>query len=203
MKRIQVQSNGKLSISLRDSGAEESVLDLGEYEDYLTELRQQTDPEGYAEEQEKAQEELEKNGVLSTTAPNLTLKVYQIKNGKEVLIADSTADKDSKEYENLKNLLTGEYKATSGDYYIEVGKNEDALSNEEYPYAIQILQGTSYKHDYVMTQAASEDTKNETITTPPSTTSGSTSLISASYAAQIQAIQDQGPQTYYQPELLI
>lgn len=190
--KIQVQSNGKLSISLRDSGAEESVLDLGEYEDYLDQLKQQTDLEGYAAEQEKKQAELEENGVLSTTAPNLTLKVYQVKNGKQVLIADSTADKDSKEYENLKALLTGEYKATAGDYYFEVGKSEEASDSEDYPYAMQILQGTDYKHDYVMTQADSEDTTNETITNTPSSGSGSTSMISAAYAAQIQAVQNQG-----------
>lgn len=149
--KIQVQSSGKLSISLRNAGAEENVLDLSSYEEYLDELRQQTDPEGYAAEQKKAQEELENTDLLATTAPDMTMKVYQIKNGKEVLIADSTADKDSTEYQNLKALITGEYKATAGDFYIEIGKTEEADNKIDYPYAVQILQGTTFKHDYVMT----------------------------------------------------
>ena len=69
---------------------------------------------------------------------------------------------------------------------------EEASDSEDYPYAMQILQGTDYKHDYVMTQADSEDTTNETITNTPSSGSGSTSMISAAYAAQIQAVQNQG-----------
>ncbi len=192
--KIQVQSNGKLSISLRNSNGDDNVLDLSSYEEYLDELKQQTDPEGYAAEQEKAQKELENTNLLETTAPDMTLKVYQVKNGKQVLIADSTADTDSTEYQNLKALITGEYKATAGDFYIEVGKTEDADNSADYPYAIQILQGTSYKHDYVMTQADSEDTANKTISTTPATTTNSTttSTISASYAAQIQAVRDEG-----------
>lgn len=106
--KIQVQSSGKLSISLRNAGAEENVLDLSSYEEYLDELRQQTDPKGYAAEQKKAHEKLENTDLLATTVPDMTMKVYQIKNGKEVLIADSTADKDSTEFQNLKALITGE-----------------------------------------------------------------------------------------------
>lgn len=45
-----------------------------------------------------------------------------------------------------------------------------------------------------MTQADSEDTANKTISTTPATTTNSTttSTISASYAAQIQAVRDEG-----------
>lgn len=128
-------------------------------------------------------------------APGLTMKVYMVKNNKQVLIADSTADKDSEEYANLEALMSGEYKATKGDYYIEIGTTEDADKDADHPYAIQILQGTSYKHDYVMTQSDSEDTTNETISTTPMTTSSTsttTTSISAAYAAQIQAVQDEG-----------
>ena len=48
--KIQVQSNGKLTIGLR-SGSEsddESVLDLSEYQKQLDGLKNQPDPEGYA-----------------------------------------------------------------------------------------------------------------------------------------------------------
>lgn len=192
--KIQVQSNGKMSISLRSSDTtNEKVLDLSEYEEYLDNLKQQLDPEGYAAE--KAEKEEAEQNLIEELAPGLTMKVYMVKNNKQVLIADSTADKDSEEYANLEALMSGEYKATKGDYYIEIGTTEDADKDADHPYAIQILQGTSYKHDYVMTQSDSEDTTNETISTTPMTTSSTsttTTSISAAYAAQIQAVQDEG-----------
>ena len=157
--KIQVQSNGKMSISLRSSDTtDEKVLDLSEYEEYLDNLKQQLDPEGYAAE--KAEKEEAEQNLIEELAPGMTMKVYMVKNNKQVLIADSTADKDSEEYANLEALMSGEYKATKGDYYIEIGTTEDADKDADHPYAIQILQGTSYKHDYVMTQSDSEDTTN-------------------------------------------
>ena len=194
--KIQVQSNGKLSISLRNSGDDENVLDLSEYNAYLDDLKKQLDPEGYAEEQAKLAEEKANQGLLDDTAPGMTLKVYTIKNNKEILIADSTADKDSEEYQNMKAILSGEYKAAAGDYYIEVGTSEDADKDQDYPYAMQIMQGTSYKHDYIMTQADSEDTTNKKISTTKdadlASSTASTSTISAAYAAQIQAVSNEG-----------
>lgn len=193
--KIQVQSNGKLSISLRNTGGDDNVLDLSEYDEYLDKLKQQTDPESYAKEKAAQQAKEDEQGALATTAPGMTLKVYTVKNGKEVLIADSTADHDSKEYQAMTQILSGDYKATKGNYYIEVGKTEDADKNESYPYAMQILQGDSYKHDYVTTQAASEDTTNKEISTTPTTStasSGYTTTISAAYAAQIQAVSNEG-----------
>lgn len=193
--KVQVQSNGKLSISLRNEGVEENVLDLSEYEQYLDELKQQLDPEGYAEEQAAQKAEQEDLDLLETTAPGMTLKVYMVKNGKEVLIADSTAEKDSEEYQNMSAILSGDYRATKGNYYIEVGKTEDADPKADHPYAMQILQGTTYKHDYVMTQSDSADTTNKEISTTQDTSLNSTtgtSAISAAYAAQIQAVRDEG-----------
>ena len=193
--KVQVQSNGKLSISLRNEGVEENVLDLSEYEQYLDELKQQLDPEGYAEEQAAQKAEQEDLDLLETTTPGITLKVYMVKNGKEVLIADSTAEKDSEEYQNMSAILSGDYRATKGNYYIEVGKTEDADPKADHPYAMQILQGTTYKHDYVMTQSDSADTTNKEISTTQDTSLNSTtgtSAISAAYAAQIQAVRDEG-----------
>lgn len=195
--KIQVQSNGNLSVSLRNTDGGDNVLDLSKYEEYLDNLKQQLDPEGYAEEQAKLKEEESNKNVLEDTAPNMYLKVYTVKNGKEVLIADSSADKDSEEYQNAKAILSGEYKAAKGDYYFEVGTTDDADKSDNYPYAMQILQGTEYKHDYIMTQADSEDTANKTISTAKdtsltSTSASGTSVISAAYAAQIQAVSDEG-----------
>ncbi len=193
--KVQVQSNGKLSISLRNEGVEENVLDLSKYEQYLDELKQQLDPEGYAEEEAAQKAEQEDKALLEETAPGMTLKVYMVKNGKEVLIADSTAEKDSEEYQNMTAILSGDYRATKGNYYIEVGKTEDADPKADHPYAMQILQGTTYKHDYVMTQSDSADTTNKEISTTQDTSLSSTtgtSAISAAYAAQIQAVRDEG-----------
>ncbi|MBS4772702.1 MAG: hypothetical protein KHX55_00300 [Proteobacteria bacterium] len=187
--KIQVQSNGKLSISLRNTDSkDENVLDLSEYEEYLDNLKKQLDPEGWQAEQDKKMEELENQNILEPTAPGMTLKIYASKNGKQVLIADSAADRDSKEYETLKAIVTGEYKASKGDYYIQVGTtNEIETKDENHPYALQVLQGKDYKHDYVMKQTLSQDSKNKKISTKPSETSNSTTGISAAYAAQIQA----------------
>ncbi len=196
--KIQLQSNGNLSISLRNTaGSDEKVLDLSQYEQYLEDLKKQLDPEGYAEEQAAKEKELAEMDLLETTAPDMTLKVYMVKNGKQVLIADSSAEKGSDEYENMSAILKGEYKATKGYYYIEVGKTEDADNSEDYPYAMQVLQGTKYKHDYVMTQADSADTTNKEISTMQdsslsSTSAYGTTTISAAYAAQIQAISYDG-----------
>lgn len=187
--KIQVQSNGKLSIGLRNTDSkDENVLDLSKYEEYLDNLKKQLDPEGWQAEQDKKLEELENQNVLEPTAPGMSLKVYATKNGKQVLIADSTADRDSKEYQTLKQIVTGEYKASPGEYYIQVGTTEEITDrNESHPYALQVLQGTTYKHDYIMTQTLSEDSKNKKITTKASESANSTTGISAAYAAQIQA----------------
>lgn len=119
--KIQVQSNGKLTIGLR-SGSEsddESVLDLSEYQQKLDELKKQTDPEGYAKEQAEKKKKEEAYGLLGANGEGLQMQVYMKKNGKEVLIGDTTADKDSKEYANMEKILNGEYRAKQGDYYIK------------------------------------------------------------------------------------
>lgn len=78
--KIQVQSNGKLSIGLRNTDSkDENVLDLSEYEEYLDNLKKQLDPEGWQAEQDKKMEELENQNVLDPTAPGMTLKIYATK----------------------------------------------------------------------------------------------------------------------------
>lgn len=47
--KIQVQSNGKFSLALRNTeGTDDKVLDLSKYDEALDELKKQFDPEGYA-----------------------------------------------------------------------------------------------------------------------------------------------------------
>lgn len=189
MYKIQVQSNGKLSISLR-SGAEDensSVLDLSSYQQKLDELKKQLDPEGYAKEQEEKAKEAEKYGLLGENGEGLQVQVYMIKNGKEVLIGDSTADKDSDEYANMEQLLNGEYRAKKGDYYIKISRTEDYDEDKSLPYVMQIKQGENYKHDYVTTESVSDDTKNKKTSKVPSTTISSTGALSSVNALEIQA----------------
>lgn len=82
--KVTVQSNGKLSISIRNASAEdEKVLDLSKYEEALDELKKQTDPEGWAKEQEeKKQKEAEQN-LIEVTAPGMQMQVYMVKNGRK------------------------------------------------------------------------------------------------------------------------
>ena len=185
--KIQVQSNGKLTIGLR-SGSEsddESVLDLSEYQQKLDELKKQTDPEGYAKEQAEKKKKEEAYGLLGANGEGLQMQVYMKKNGREVLIGDTTADKDSKEYANMEKILNGEYRAKQGDYYIKISRSDEVDSREEVPYLLQVKQGDSYKHDYMTTEQVSEDTKNKKESTVPMTNVGGT--LSAVNALQIQA----------------
>ncbi len=197
MYKIQVQSNGKFSLSLRRGGGDDDkVLDLSKYDAYLDELKKKYDPEGYKEETEREAEKLKNQDLLDTTAEGMYVKVYTIKNNKEILIADSSADPESDEYQNAKAILSGEYKATKGNYYIEVGTREGVDASDGVPYALQVMQGTSYRHDYVLRQSDSADTKNKEISTKKqealySVNNGSY-MISAAYAAQIQAVRYDG-----------
>ena len=91
----------------------------------------------------------------------------------------------------------GEYRASKGNYYVEVGYAEDAEKDDTTPYAMQIMQGTKFVHDYITKQSASADTKNKEISTKPDATlaassANGTATISAAYAAQIQAIRNEG-----------
>lgn len=184
--KIQVQSNGKLSVSLRSTeGDDETVLDLSKYDAKLEELKKLTDPEGWEKEQaEKAEQEANAR-LLDLTAKGLQLQVYTIKNGKEVLIGGSNAEKDSDEYAAMKEILSGDYRAQKGTYYFKVSRDETVDADKEMPYALQILQGDSYKHDYVMTEQVSEDTTNKKNSTVP--TSSTDGTLSGANAMLIQA----------------
>ena len=185
--KIQVQSNGKLSISLRgpQGAEEEKVLALSEYEEKLNELKKLTDPEGWAKEQEEKKAAEANQKLLELTAKGFQLQVYTVKNGKEVLVGDSEAEKGSKTYEAMKEILSGDYRAKKGTYYIKVSRDDTVDSKEEMPYALQIMQGDSYKHDYVMKEQVSEDTTNKKNTNVP--TSSTDGALSGANAMMIQA----------------
>lgn len=187
--KIAVQSNGKLSISIRNASAEdEKVLDLSKYEEALNELKKQTDPEGWKKEQEEKELKEAEQNLIEVTAPGMQMQVYMIKNGKEVLVGDSTAEKGDKLRENLDAMLKGEYKATKGTYYVKISRDETIDKDESVNYALQMNVGGKYKHDYVLTEAVSDDTKNKKYTRVPSLSDYSgTGTLSAVNALQIQA----------------
>ena len=137
----------------------------------------------------KMKEEREKAnaGLLDEIAPGMTIKVYMAKGNKTSILGDSTADKNSKEYANMKAILSGEYRAKKGQYYIEISTEE--TQRKDLPYIMQIKQGTKYVNDYLVTESKSEDSKNEKISLTSSTSSSE--QISSAYAAQIQAQKNQ------------
>ncbi len=206
MYMVQVQSNGKLFINLRsgDSTDDGKVLDLSKYETRLNEIKSELEAMGIKTEEEeidttpktpleiaraeveKMKEEREKanKGLLDDLAEGMTIKVYMKKGNRTVTIGDSTADKNSEEYANMKAILSGEYKAKKGYYYIEIG-SEAETPEASMPYVMQIRQGDKYRNDYLVTETKSSDSQNETISLTSSTSSAE--YISAAYAAQIQA----------------
>lgn len=185
--KVQVQSNAKLGVSLRDGTEDENVLDLSKYEAALDALKQQTDPEGYQKEQAEKKAKEEEN-LLSMTAEKLSIQVYMTQGGKQVLIGDSTAEKGSKLRETMDDMLKGDYRAKKGDYYFKITRNEETTTkNEEISYALQVSQGTNFKHDYVMKEQESADTKNKKESRVPLTQSSASGSLSAVNALEIQA----------------
>ena len=202
--KVQVQSNGKLFINLRTGEAEkDKVLNLSKSDQELAKIKADlkemgvktgeevidTTPKTPLEKAEaavakmKEEREKAKAGLLDDIAKGMTIKVYMTKGNRTICIGDSTADKSSKEYAAMKSILSGDYKAKKGMYYIEVGAEKTPKT--ETPYVMQIKQGTKYVNDYLVTETKSEDSKNETISLTSSTSSSE--QISSAYAMQIQA----------------
>ena len=195
MYAIQLQSTGNLRVTMKSGGSDEKTLDLSKYEEKLEEIKRQLNPAEYAQDELNKLKDQAQKDIFEENAPGMYMKVYVTQRGKQILIADSTADKDSDLYKNAEAIMNGEYKAKKGNYFIETGYKEGAeVPKDGTPYALQILQGTSFKHDYITTEGKSSDSKNEEITKEPdrelaNSTTGSygTTTISAAYAAQIQA----------------
>lgn len=204
--RVQVQSNGKLFINIRNGDSVEADNNRQKaYESKLEELKKTLANMGIPQEDEeipapvepetpldkaraavaKMKEERAKAnaGLLDELAPGMNIKVYKQQGKKTVLIGDSSADKSSKEYANMKSILEGNYRAKKGEFFIEVGSSDTI--KEDKPYVLQIKQGNRYTDDYLVKEGNSEDSKNKTISLTSSTSSSE--QISSAYAAQIQA----------------
>lgn len=166
--KVSVQSNAKLSLSLR-AIEDESKKPLDEKDAPSAE-----------------------DNLINLTASGMRVEFFSVgKNGKEVLIGDSGAEEGTKLRENMDSLLTGEYKATAGSYYVKLSRDEDTSKNEEVPYVMQLQQGGTPKHDYVSKEQISDDTRAKKNTNIPkidnSMLSASTSgaLISAQGAVSM------------------
>lgn len=202
--RVQIQSNGKLFINIRNGDSVEAdnarqkayeaklnelkqtLADMGiKQEDETPKIEPQTPLEKARAEVAKMKEERAKAnaGLLDELAPGMNIKVYKQQGKKTVLIGDSTATKGSKEYDVMKSILEGNYRAKKGNFFIEVGASDTI--KEDKPYVLQIKQGNRYTDDYLVKEGNSEDTKNKTISLTSSTSSSE--QISSAYAAQIQA----------------
>lgn len=203
--RVQIQSNGKLFINIRNGDSVEAdnnrqkayeaklkelqntLADMGiKQEDETAKYVPQTPLEKAKAAVEKMKEERAKAnaGLLDELAPGMSVKVYKRQGNKTVLVGDTTANKNSKEYTAMKSIMEGNYRAKKGDYYIEVSSTDKTIK-EEKPYVLQIKQGRKYTDDYLVTEANSEDTNNKTVSLTSSTSSSE--QISSAYAAQIQA----------------
>lgn len=187
--KVQVQSNGKVSLAIKGGTSEDKVLDLSKYEAKLDELKKITDPEGWAKEQAEKKEKEANQNLLETTAPGFKVEVYTMKrNGTEVLIGDSSAEKGTKTRETIDSMLKGEYKASKDTtLYIKITRDDTVGKNDDLPYAMQIQQGDKYLHDYIVTEKISEDSKNKKESKIPLTQSGSSGSLSSVNALQIQA----------------
>lgn len=187
--KIALQSNGKLGISIRNGeGEEEKVLDLSKYEQELDNLKKQNDPVGWAKEQEEKRLKEAEEELLSITAPGMQAQVYMMQNGREVLIGDSSAEKGTKLRDAFEEMIKGDYKAKKGTYYVKLSRDETVGKNDELKYALQLKMGDKVKHDYVLTESVSEDTKNKKNTRVPSMADYTgTGALSGVNALQIQA----------------
>lgn len=190
MYKIQLQSNGKVSLSIKGGDSRnDKVLDLSAYEQKLDELKRITDPEGWAKDQEeKALAEKNKDW-MAELAPGLKVEVYTInKNGKETLIGDSSAEKGTETRDNIDAMFGGEYKAKKDTMlYIKITRDDTVGKNDELAYVLQIQQGDKYKHDYVSKEGLSDDSTNKTETKIPLTQTSASGSLSSVNALQIQA----------------
>lgn len=166
--KVNVQSNAKLSLSLR--------LATDENEEAISN----------AEGDDKK--------LLNITAPGMSVQVYTMRGSREVLVADSSATEGTKLRTNMDNMLKGEYKATSGTYYVKISREKGVSENTEMPYALQLQQGDKPKHDYVVSEQVSDDTTNKKVSrnaTSTYTSSDGTAITGAN-ALQILATKNEG-----------
>ena len=186
--KVQVQSTGKLSLSIKNAEGDDNVLDLSKYEEALDDLRRQTDPVGWEKEQAEKKAKEAEQVLVELTAPGIHLEVFSSKNGHPVKIGDSHAEKGTKTREAMDQMLSGDYRAQKGEYFIKVTRTEDVSTREDLPYVMQVSMG-NHKHDYAAKESSSQDTLLKKESTVPMMQSGDG--LSSVNAMQIQATKHQ------------
>ena len=160
--KVQIQSNGKLRVALRSGDTEDSekVMDMSKYEKALREAGIDVNLSG--DEKKSTTDDTEKS-LIEQSAPGAKMLVYMKRGGREVLVADSHAAEGSKLRIAADQMLTGDYKAKKGDYYVKLERDDTIQVKDELMYALQMQVGDSYKHDYTITEKISDDVKNKKI----------------------------------------
>ncbi len=133
---FNVISQGKLRITIRTSGE-------------TTETESSNTSEEAVDAFEQYKQDFE--------GKNIIFEVYEsVGYGRTKLIASNDESK-TELYEKFKELMTGDTKVQeTGTYYIRVSRKEGASMQTEEPYLIQVQMGDSYKHDYVTTESATD-----------------------------------------------
>ena len=156
--KFEALSRGNLRITLRDSGEDsnsEGPLEL-DTNKYLKAAGISVPETDETEETRTNFEEI----LDSFKAKNVKMQLFTIKNGKEVEVANSAAEEDSKEFQAFEALSTGEYRLNKPDnFYIKISRLDESKNSDAYQYALQIQIGDEYKHDNVTTEIAID--KNE------------------------------------------
>ena len=89
------------------------------------------------------------------------MQLFTVKNGREVVVADSAAEEDSKEFEAFESLAMGEYRIRNPEmFYIKVSRIDEKKLSEAHQYAIQVQIGDNHKHDYMTVEKNVDETKD-------------------------------------------
>ncbi|MFI3242117.1 MAG: hypothetical protein R3Y43_06080 [Alphaproteobacteria bacterium] len=191
--KVNMQSKGNLTLSFMTAdSSEESPVDFSKYDAYYEELLKQNDPEGYETYMAEKEDAAKKENLIEYTAPGLSVEVYAIDDyGREVLVADSSAEEGEELRDNFDAMMKGEYYTDSGNYYIKVSRDDTVGETEEISYVMQASMGDNNKYDNVATETLSSDSTNkrETLLSAEMQEylygSGSSSASSGAAAAQL------------------
>ena len=168
--KLNVQSGGRMGINIKggiDNGpvlklTEEQLAAQEEAQKVIDEYERNKNPELWLLKEKQREEEAAlakaNEKMIASEAPGLRIEVYIMQGGKPKLVADSHADKGSKERTNMDDMMLGDYKAAKGEYFVKVTRDDTVDKGAEVPYAIQTIIGKTYKHDYVVRKQITEDT---------------------------------------------
>lgn len=150
-------SRGNLRISIRDSDAANQDDDLPELDanEYIKAagIAVEETALDQAEKQKSQFEEI----LANLRGKNTRMQLFTIKNGKEVVVADSTAEEGSTEFDNFESLSYGEYRLRNSQmFYLKISRIDETKSSDVYQYTVQVQIGDNHKHDYLTTETVTK-----------------------------------------------